>query len=177
MREAALVSLLYCASVALILWVGPLQRILLPGSPDLASVFFLPHGVRVLAFLFFGWWAVAYLLPGMIVMWAAMALGLGQAGLSVWGSAVSLVSCLAAYEFARAFIPSGGGGGSRFSWQWVLAMGMLASLCNATGLTMLQWDIPTPAAVATYVVGDMLGLVALMLALMIYFRLADARRA
>ena len=32
----------------------PLQGALMPADVDLASIFFLPHGVRVLAFFFFG---------------------------------------------------------------------------------------------------------------------------
>lgn len=169
------VTLAYCASFLAVSWTTPLQRALMPEGSELASLLFLPHGVRVLAFFFFGWMAVAYLLPGKLIMWAAMTFLFGQTGLSAWGSLVSLASCLVAYELAKIMYKNSDQSGRRFSWQMVMAMGLIASLINAVGLTLLQSEVPRLTVMKAYVFGDMLGLTCLMLGLMFYFRWIDQR--
>ena len=175
MQMTTLVTIAYCASFLVVNWVTPLQGALMPAYGELASIFFLPHGVRVLAFFFFGWMALAYLLPGKMIMWAAVALLFGQDGLNVWGSAVSLLSCLLAYEFVRIIFRKNAQAGQKFSWQMVMTMGLIASLINAVGLTLLQAQRPDVTVMVIYVLGDMLGLTCLMLALMYYFRWSDRR--
>lgn len=177
LQMTTVVTIAYCASFLAVSLIAPLQRALVPGHAELASLFFLPHGVRVLAFFFFGWMAVAFLLPGKVMMWAAMAILLGQSGLSVWGSVVSLLSCLLAYEVAKIIFRKGAKAGPRFSWQMVMTMGVISSLVNAIGLTLLQAQRPDVAMMATYVLGDMLGLTCVMLGLMYYFRWSDSPRA
>ncbi|MBF9045511.1 hypothetical protein LSUCC0031_00095 [Rhodobacterales bacterium LSUCC0031] len=170
-----LVTLAYCASFLTVSAIAPIQRALIPGYGDLAAVFFLPHGVRVLAFFFLGWMALAHLLPGKVIMWAATAYLFGHASLSIWGSIVSLLSCLVAYEITKIIFRHHGDGRPRFSWQMVMTMGLIASLFNATGLTLLQAQRPELTTMAVYVLGDMLGLTCLMLGLMAYFRWSDRR--
>ena len=177
LQMTAWVTIAYCASFLAVSLIAPLQRALVPGHAELASLLFLPHGVRVLAFFFFGWMAVAFLLPGKVMMWAVVALLLGQSGLSFWGSVVSLVSCLLAYEVAKVIFRKGAKAGPRFSWQMVMTMGVISSLVNAIGLTLLQAQRPDVAMIATYVLGDMLGLTCVMLGLMFYFRWSDRPRA
>jgi signal transduction histidine kinase len=177
LQMTIVVTIAYCASFLAVTLIVPLQRALMPGHEELASLFFLPHGVRVLAFFFFGWMAMAFLLPGKVIMWAAMALLFGYGGLSVWGSVVSLLSCLLAYEMAKIIFRKSAKAGPRFSWQMVMTMGVIASLVNAIGLTLLQAQRPDVAMMATYVLGDMLGLTCVMLGLMYYFRWSDRPRA
>ena len=110
-------------------------------------------------------------------MWAVVALLFGQGELSVWGSVVSLLSCLLAYEVARMIFRNIAETGQRFSWQMVMTMGMFSSLMNAIGLTLLQAQRPDVTMMKVYVIGNMLGLASLMLGLMVYFRWADQRRA
>ena len=50
-------------------FIVPLQKIMLPENSLLASVLFLPHGVRALAFFLFGLKAALYLLPAHYAMW------------------------------------------------------------------------------------------------------------
>ena len=50
-------------------FIYPMQKIILPENSLLASVLFLPHGVRALAFFFFGLKAALYLLPAHYAMW------------------------------------------------------------------------------------------------------------
>jgi hypothetical protein len=176
LQMVLLTTLAYCASFIATAWVVPIQRVIFPDQSDLASFVFLPHGVRVLAFFFFGWWAAAYLLPGKAIMWLVAVFVLGQSTMSGWGSIVSLASCLAAYEMARLFFKRRSCGRPKFSWQMILSTGLIASLLNAVGLTLLQALQPSWSIVAAYVIGDMIGLCALLLALMAYFRWWDRQR-
>lgn len=169
------VSLAYCASFLAVSWIAPAQRAILPASPELASLFFLPHGVRVLAFFFFGWMAAAYLLPGKLIMWAAMTFLFGQTSLNAWGSLISLASCLVAYELTKVIFKDTIQSGRKFSWQMVMTMGLMSSLLNAVGLTLLQSQEPKLTVMKAYILGDMLGLTCLMLGLMFYFRWIDQR--
>ena len=49
--------------------VFPLQAMLLSGSKLEIGLLFLPHGVRILAFHFFGWKAILYLMPTSYLFW------------------------------------------------------------------------------------------------------------
>ena len=62
--EGFLVFVGYTAAYTLTLgFVYPIQKILLPENSLMASLLFLPHGVRAIAFFLFGLRATLYLLP------------------------------------------------------------------------------------------------------------------
>ena len=44
-------------------FVTPLQQMLLPNVSSSIGLLFLPHGVRIVSFYFYGWKAVLYLCP------------------------------------------------------------------------------------------------------------------
>ena len=68
--EAFLVFVGYTAAYTLTLgFVYPMQKILLPENSLMASLLFLPHGVRAIAFFLFGIRATLYLLPAHYAMW------------------------------------------------------------------------------------------------------------
>ena len=68
--EAFLVFVGYTAAYTLTLgFVYPMQKILLPENSLMASLLFLPHGVRAIAFFLFGLRATLYLLPAHYAMW------------------------------------------------------------------------------------------------------------
>lgn len=175
-KTLAIVTAAYAGSIlAVILLVAPLQARLLPEGYNLASALFLPHGVRVLCFFFLGASAVLYLLPVKVIMWWVSVRLIHWAPLDVWGSAVSLASCLIAYEAVRRSLPRATSGGGQFSWQRIALVGGLASVLNSLGLTALQSSVIDPGLIALYFAGDMAGLAAVLVGLMFVFRLHRAR--
>ena len=68
--EFFLVFIAYTAAYTFTLgFIFPIQKIILPENSLLASVLFLPHGVRAIAFFLFGLKAALYLLPAHYAMW------------------------------------------------------------------------------------------------------------
>lgn len=169
-------TLAYCASFLASAWVIPVQSAVLNIQSDHAAIIFLAHGVRVLAFFFFGWRALAYLLPGKALMWAISVFVFGQSSMSAWSSIVSLAACLFAYEMTMLFLILRRRHRQKFTWQLVLFTGLIASFCNAVGLTKLRGTDLDWTLMATYIIGDMTGLCAILLALMAYFRWRESNR-
>ena len=65
-----IVSIAFVTASSLTLgFVFPLQTMLFSGSILEIGLLFLPHGVRILAFYFFGWKAILYLMPASYLFW------------------------------------------------------------------------------------------------------------
>ena len=107
--EAFLVFVGYTAAYTMTLgFVYPMQKILLPENSLMASLLFLPHGVRAIAFFLFGLRATLYLLPAHYAMWYITVHG-ADIGLDVFSPLVSVLGCLMGYIlflFVRKFLPT-----------------------------------------------------------------------
>ena len=77
-------------------FIVPLQKIMLPENSLLASVLFLPHGVRAIAFFLFGLKAALYLLPAHYAMWYISVHG-ADIGLDLFAPLVSILGCVIGY--------------------------------------------------------------------------------
>lgn len=162
----------------------PIQSIFLPEVTTYASLVFLPHGVRILATLYFGWKAIV---PLMFGAWASSYL-FGPASVPeisslsfltslVIGATCAIVSFEVFKVFGRDYYykPE-----KQTHWKQLIYVGILASLLNSLGQVFVYSDHINPAAFArvasTYALGDTIGLIATMLCLMLLFRWARFAR-
>ena len=77
-------------------FIYPMQNIILPENSLMASLLFLPHGVRALAFFLFGLKAAIYLLPAHYAMWYISVHG-ADIGLDIFSPVVSILGCILGY--------------------------------------------------------------------------------
>ena len=136
---------------------------------DAASLLFLPHGVRVIAAWLYGWKAVLYLAPA---SYAAHFFRfqfqfdtLGEFLMPIFG--IVCVSAVFAIT-ARAGVDLRLRAGHVARWHIVLLVGAVASLVNAVGTNLIVGN--PVSTMLYYLVGDILGMIALFLILMLAFR-------
>ena len=147
----------------------PLQKIFLPASLDVIGLLFLPHGVRALAFMFFGLRAVLYLLPVMYFCW----------GLAVWGSGIlldpiaplySLAACAFGYVLFILIKKLLATNTDKFSWHFLVLLGTVMALFNSIALaSLLTFDQFIISAIL-YFFGDVMGLLVFLVLVMFVFR-------
>ncbi|MGA9253693.1 MAG: MASE1 domain-containing protein [Roseobacter sp.] len=165
--------------------VTPIQSIFLTEITTYASLVFLPHGVRILSTMYFGWKAIVPLIIG---NWASSYLfGPGEIPYlpDLWALASLVVSgtcAIISFEVFRWF-----GKNCYFSpknqttsWKDMIYVGLLASVLNSCGQVFIYSDHISPAAfmrvASTYALGDTIGLLVTMLFLMLFFRWARIAR-
>lgn len=154
---------------------NPLEAILAPNLPSNVSLMFIPHGVRVLTFYFFGVFGYIYLAPVAWLMWALEVYGQQHISFLPVGILVSLIACHFGVQIARKLFKSTSAAGPlSFNWKQLLAAGVLGSALNSIGLTWLYNSNFEPVTFAGYLFGDIAGQFFLMLTLIVFFRLARA---
>lgn len=159
--------------------VLPVQSYFLGDITVFASLIYLPHGVRVLSTWLLGWRAVVALALGAFASEFLFtdAEALALTGYALWLSVpVGALSALAAFEILRLLGASAyAGGARRMNWRQLLMIGMLASVLNSIGQTIVFAGVISPGdqltVVVTYALGDMIGQAVAMLVLMMVFRL------
>ena len=154
-----LVSIAYIASFALVEgFLNPVQQLLVPELSGYVSLLFLPHGVRVLAFYFFGLRAYLYLLPSAYLMWYLLHGSVED--FSVWAPLISSVACYLGVQFSQAI--------ARFTekmrmlrmWTIVVLAGIISSFFNSFGLTLVHAGRLDVFYLLGYALGDILGIIA-----------------
>jgi hypothetical protein len=165
-----LISFAYAVAYSLTLgFVAPLQQMLLPNVPSSIGLLFLPHGVRILSFYFYGWKAVLYLLPANYVfLLLSIQNGIFLDPLS---PIVSLMACYVGYLLATKFI---NGEASQFNikrWHFFLIAGAVSSIFNGITLSLLHFNDNSLLSVLGYVIGDVAGLAVCFFMLIYAFRL------
>ena len=166
-----IVSVAYVTAYSLTLgFVSPLQQILLSNLVAEASVLFLPHGVRVLAFYFFGWRAAFYLLPASYVMMILSA----QAGMALnpWAPIVSAIGCYVGCAIVIRLFPESTLHREFPRWQFFGLIALLGSVLNSIGNTVLLKQELDFLVAGSYLIGDMAGFFVCFLILMYAFRFA-----
>jgi hypothetical protein len=177
-RSLVVVTAAYVASFGLVNGlIAPVQNAVFPAVPPVLSLIFLPHGVRILTFFFFGGMGLIYLFPAAFSMWALMVYGAGQNGYHIAGTAISLISCYIGVALARHFFIRIWTCASLFSWQQIMVAGLIGSIGNAAGLSLLQFSAPSPMIFSAYIIGDITGLFLVLVVLMGSFRLFDRETA
>jgi len=159
--------------------IRPLQAQVAPViSPLIPLVVYLPFGIKVLCAYFDGFRSVLYLMPGALLAnqfffhnpWDMP--GTWLAILASYGSAPAVFLLM---DWAALSARPRAGLHPR-AWRVVLVGGVVASLLGASLVHVIkQGRIPDGQAMTslmTYALGDMLGLVVMMLLLVWLFRLA-----
>lgn len=158
--------------------ITPLQARLLPDVTSFASLLYLPHGVRVLATWLLGRVAILPLCVGAFLSeWLFAGAGIGSATEPVIlvSILVGAASAALAFELMRAVgLNLYATERLRVHWKWLLLVGMLASVLNSVGQSLVfsgailpEWSV---VVLVVYAVGDLFGLVATTFLLMLVFR-------
>lgn len=165
--------------------ITPVQARLLPEVTSFASLLYLPHGVRVLATWLLGRTAILGLCVGAFLsecLFADAGIGSATEPLILISILIGAVAAPAAFELMRAFgLNLYANERLRVHWKWLLLVGMLASVINSlgqsvvfSGLILSDWSW---VVLVAYAVGDLFGLIATTLILMLVFRWLRADRA
>ena len=137
-------------------FIYPMQKIILPENSLMASVLFLPHGVRAIAFFLFGLKAALYLLPAHYAMWYISVHG-ADIGLDLFSPLVSVLGCLIGYLLflsIRNFLPD-----NTYDKGWILVAIIIAlsAFFNSIGLSRLHSQIGEFDNFLAFFGGDILG--------------------
>ena len=165
------VSVAYITAYSLVLgFVSPLQQILLSNVILDVSLLFLPHGIRVLSFWFFGWRAAIYLLPPAYLMMVVSA----QAGISLdlWSPLGNILACLLGFLIAKAIFPDLASKRGMPNWKYFGIIALFGSFFNSVGMTALHAHELNLLIASEYVIGDMAGFFVCFIILMYAFRFA-----
>lgn len=153
----------------------PAQKTVLPEFANNASILFLPHGVRVLTAWLYGWRALVLLAPSALLTHAYL---FGTAGFSggYFFAALFGIFCATSsfWLFAKLGMDFHQEQARMISWREILLAGSFASVINVAGTSYFYgFEIRSASA---YFVGDIGGLVASMLILMLVFRVMRMAR-
>ena len=160
-----IVSAAYIASYTLVGgFTVPLQTILLPDFTTSINLLFLPHGVRLLAVHYFGWKAIPLLLPSSYLMWALTVFGT-DITIGPLQPLASLVACFVGYKLVALLISGSKARLGRQEWKLLIAAGILCSFLNGLANSLLQGSSQLSLDIFGYLIGDVLGQIALMLGL------------
>ena len=174
--EAFLVFVGYTVAYTFTLgFTYPMQKILLPENSLMASLFFLPHGVRAIAFFLFGVRAAIYLLPPHFVMWYITVYG-AEIGLDIFSPFVSILGCTIGYLLymvIRKFLPD-----QIYDKGYVLVVLIIifTAFFNSVGLSRLHFSLYDYEHLLSYFWGDIFGgIIFLILAMYIWRILRNTR--
>lgn len=178
-QSFAVITAAYIICHGLTAWVvTPVQNLFLPEITVFASLIYLPHGVRVLCVWLFGWRACLPLAVGAFLselMFTDAGVRQLMQPVLMQSIAVGAVSALVAFELVRlAGRDLYAGQARQIAWTGLLAIGALASVLNSIGQSLVFSGLIFPEdqlpVLAVYAVGDLFGLLACMVALMLIFR-------
>lgn len=164
------ISLVYLGAFAFTFGVlMPAQTLLLPEVAHHASLLFLPHGVRVLTAWLYGFRALLLLTPSSLLTHAYL---FGTAGFSTsyFFAALFGIFCATSsfWLFAKLGMDFHQAETKLVSWQEILLAGSFASIINAAGSGFFYgFDVQSASV---YFLGDLGGLLACMVILMLVFR-------
>ena len=158
--------------------VTPLQSLVLPEITTFASLLYLPHGVRVLSAWLLGRCAFVPLSVGAFLSEALFTpadLASATDPVILVSIAVGAAAAPAAFEILRLFGHRlYAGRPLRIHWSQLLWVGVLASVINSVGQSIVFSESILPefsmTVVMAYAVGDLTGLVVTTLVLMMMFR-------
>ena len=169
-----IVSAAYIVSYTLVGgFIAPLQTVLLPEFTTSISLLFLPHGVRLLVIHYFGWKAIPLLIPSSYLMWYITVFG-GGIALGPLQPLASLVACFAGYKLVALVVSGSQARFGKQEWKLLILVGILSSFLNGIFNSMLQGSAQLSLDIFGYMIGDVLGQIALMLILIYilkFFRL------
>lgn len=153
----------------------PIRSILAPNIPPNISLFFIPHGVRVITFCFYGAWGYAYLAPAALLMWILEVYGNGNDFFLLPTGFVSVICTHAAVVIARRPFKTIERQSARpIMWHHVLLAGVIASILNSLCLTLLYAQELDALSFSAYLFGDVTGVIGAALLLLVFLKLSLA---
>jgi len=166
-----------CHGVTALL-VTPIQNMIAYDITVFASLVYLPHGVRVLATWLLGWKAFFPLCVGAflseLLFTPDQIFSLTEPVLFS-SIAVGAISAYVGFLIVKLIGRDQYAGPDRImDWKWLLVVGAIASVFNSVGQIIVFSGLIVPddlfAVLATYAIGDLVGLFVSMLVLMMVFR-------
>ena len=155
--EAFLVFIGYTAAYTFTLgFIYPMQKILLPENSLMASLLFLPHGVRAIAFFLFGLRAAIYLLPASYTMWYITVYG-AEIGMDIFSPLVSILGCSIGYLLfltMRKFLPKSISDKGHILVTLII---VFSAFFNSVGLSRLHFSLYDFEHLLSYFWGDVFG--------------------
>ncbi|WP_353475769.1 hypothetical protein PVT71_22575 (plasmid) [Salipiger sp. H15] len=158
--------------------ITPLQARILPDVTAFASLIYLPHGVRVLSTWLMGKLAFVPLCIGAFLseaLFTPAEVSRATDPVILLSIAVGAASAILAFEGLALFGHRiYAGQNARIHWTWLLVAGALASVINSVAQSLVFSGTILPGhsfpVLVVYGIGDLVGLVATTLALMLVFR-------
>ena len=175
--EFLLIFTVYFSSFALVQFIAsPLQQVFLSAAVMPGSLFFIPHGIRVVATWLCGARAVVPLilaeLFGTMVLWQPAIDFNAMAGSSIVGG-LCVYFVFDVFRLAGINLYNDGEHRTLVNWKLLIIIASIASVLNSAGKNMFLGDIPSALSnlliVTLFWVGDTLGVV-LCLLLMIFIK-------
>jgi len=159
----------------------PAQGLFLTMLPTLATLFYLPFGIKVISAFFEGWRSIVYMAPGIVIgnlFWVNMAFDASTTYLTWAASYGTAPAIFAMLDWTiredRRNVSSGQ------AWRTMIAGGAASSVIISVLIHITRHrNIPQDDFIASmlkYMVGDMLGLLAVLALLMGVFRFMRRKR-
>ena len=175
-KQTVWVSIIYLLAFFLTFFViFPLQDRFIDLQAKWVSLIFLPHGVRVLTAWLYRGRSLVLLFPSALITHIYI---FGTAGFEpklLVANLIGVASAYVAFEFVRTIgLNAYPDSGRSMSWRKVFFVGALASIINSLGAALFYQSVVGSGSMFTftlgYLIGDIVGLFAAMLVLMVVFR-------
>jgi uncharacterized membrane protein YeaQ/YmgE (transglycosylase-associated protein family) len=155
----SIISFSYIASYTLVAgFFYPLQTLLFPNLTTTISLLFLPHGIRILAAYYYGWKSFLLIIPAAYFMWIISVYGF-QIPLHPIQPIVSVLSCILGIKIISKKLTYN----FREDIPFLIIAGIIGSILNGLFNSLLINDTFLSTQVLSYIFGDVLGQIVLML--------------
>jgi len=155
----SIISFSYIASYTLVAgFFYPLQTLLFPNLTTTISLLFLPHGIRILAAYYYGWKSFLLIIPAAYFMWIISVYGF-QIPLHPIQPIVSVLSCILGIKIISKKLTYN----FREDIPFLIISGIIVSILNGLFNSLLMNDTFLSTQVLSYIFGDVLGQIVLML--------------
>ncbi|MBY5934251.1 hypothetical protein KUV51_14675 [Tateyamaria omphalii] len=155
--------------------IMPGQRMFMTMLPTLATLFYLPFGIKVISAFFEGWRCIIYMAPGIVIgnfFWVGMPFDTATTYITWLASYGTAPAIFAALDWAtqddRRRVTAGQ------AWRTMIAGGAAASVAISVLVHVIRHrNIPQDDFILSmlkYMIGDMLGLLLILAILMGLFR-------
>jgi len=155
----SIISFSYIASYTLVAgFFYPLQTLLFPNLTTTISLLFLPHGIRILAAYYYGWKSFLLIIPAAYFMWIISVYGF-QIPLHPIQPIVSVLSCILGIKIISKKLTYN----FREDIPFLIIAGIIGSILNGLFNSLLMNDTFLSTQVLSYIFGDVLGQIVLIL--------------
>ena len=155
----SIISFSYIASYTLVAgFFYTLQTLLFPNLTTTISLLFLPHGIRILAAYYYGWKSFLLIIPAAYFMWIISVYGF-QIPLHPIQPIVSVLGCILGIKIISKKLTYN----FREDIPFLIIAGIIGSILNGLCNSLLMNDTFLSTQVLSYIFGDVLGQIVLML--------------